>query len=171
MNNRFDDALGLRTLDLNGYRGVVFCGRSGAGKSTAIRFLLEHHESFRHRRSEVDVIEELYDRQDVRRFTDAIKHDRPLLIASHWPLWLHRLLAPIVRVRVIDLDGPNIKIERALAFRSIPATARAIDQFCTRFGANYTDLELVLERYPGLPFDVAWRRFRRECVVTESRPS
>ena len=167
----FDDALNLLGLTFSARRGVVFCGRSGAGKSTAIRFLLERHAQFSHRRSEVHVLEELYDWRDARRLWPFFGHRRPVLVASHWPLWLHRLMAPWLGVHVVDLDAPRIKIERALARRAITASAPAIQHFCSRFGANYTDLQIVLERYPGMDFDQAWRRFLRECVVTESKPS
>ena len=167
----FDDALDLLALTFTARRGVVFCGRSGAGKTTAIRFLLERHAHFCRRRSEVFVLEELYDWRDARRLWPVFAHRRPLLVASHWPLWLHRLMAPWLRVHVVDLDAPRIKIERALARRAIPASGPAIRHFCDHFGANYTDLQIVLERYPGMDFDQAWRRFVRECVVTESKPS
>lgn len=167
----FDDVLGLSGLALGKRRGIVFCGRSGAGKSTAIRHLLEHHAAFRACRAEVEVIEELYDWRDARRFWALAGHRRPVLVASHWPLWLHRLLAVVVRVHVIDLDSPRAKIERELARRGIPASPEAIAAFCDRFGANYTDLAIVLDRYPDMGFDQAWRRFRRECTVREHKPS
>ncbi|AVP96553.1 hypothetical protein C7S18_04765 [Ahniella affigens] len=167
----FDDVLGLASLPLGRNRGVVFCGRSGAGKSSAIRFMIERHAAFRETRADLDVIEELYDLRDLPRFIDAMRHARPLLIASHWPIRLHRLLAPLCRMMVIDLDQPQEKIRQALRRKRVDFSDHAVSSFCKAFGANYTDLALVIERYPDLSFDYAWRRFQRECSVRESKPS
>lgn len=169
--NPFDDVLGLASLSLGRHRGVVFCGRSGAGKSSAIRFMIEQHPAFRGERASLDVIEELYDQRDLPRFVGALCHARPLLVASHWPIWLHRMLVPISRLRVVDLDRPEAKIRHALTRMNITYSDAAVASFCRTFGANYTDLALVLERYPNVGFDQAWRRFARECTVIESKPS
>lgn len=167
----FDDVLDLGVITLKRRRGIVFCGRSGAGKSSAIRYLIEQHPAFARQRAELDVIEELYDWRDAGRFVHATLHRRPLLIASHWPVWLHRLLAPLSRVWVIDLDRAEIKIRRALQNRGIAFSNDAVASFCAAFGANYTDLGIVLERYPDLRFDQAWQRFQRECAIREHKPS
>ena len=42
----FDDFLGLEGEDFRQTRLIVFAGISGSGKSTALKFLCDHHPAF-----------------------------------------------------------------------------------------------------------------------------
>ncbi|HSN68051.1 MAG TPA: hypothetical protein VLV48_02335, partial [Thermoanaerobaculia bacterium] len=92
---RFDDFLALRTRDFSRVRLAVFAGRSGSGKSTAIRFLLEEHPDFRARgvvaldraslrdfrgRADVVVVDDLVAWSDLPPLAALVRRSRTVLV-------------------------------------------------------------------------------------------
>ena len=86
-----------------------------------------------------------------------------LLVASHLPVWLHRLLGVLAPTDVIALDTHPEKISRWLDARDVPYSSEAVAAFCARFGANYTDAALILDHRPGATFDAALGWFLKRC--------
>lgn len=170
---RFDDYLGLADRSFDGVDAVTFHGASGSGKSSAVEFLRQEHPSF-DTSSSAETVEVLDDLVSVRALPELVRRlrtDRPVLAACHFhPRWLLPLR---MRWRIVsfDLDPLPIKIERWLAAQEIPYTQEAVSAFCRRFGANYTDAELVLEHSPDEAFDAALACFLRECRVERTRQS
>ena len=177
----FDDYLDLRSADISGRRLVVFAGRSGSGKSTAIEWLLAEHPHLRGRRSvlvqgppfrdlppagtDVAVVEELSRPRDLVIVMRLLRRARTILVASHLsPLWF-RLLHPAVRVSLHRTDRDHGKVARYLERRGIPASDDAVRRFVRLFGATYTDVDLVLERHPSGDFDAALARFTKFCTL------
>ena len=182
--NDFDDFLDLRARDFSRVRLAVFEGRSGSGKSTAIRFLLDEHRDFRGReavvleraslrsfrgRADVLAIDDLVEWREVGPALDLLRRSRTLLVAAHLPLWSFlpaRLIGPCA---LFSTDRDRGKIQRALARRGIPASSAAVTRYVAAFGATYTDLEIILERCPLPTFDAALARFSRLCTL-EAEP-
>lgn len=160
----FDDAMGLLQRDLRQRRMVVFCGASGSGKSSAIQFLLEQHPHCA-ATAEWFVVEELRHYRDLWPVLRALRHGQRLLIASHLPHRLHRLLALLVSTELIELDQQPHKIERWLQHRGIHHSPAAVSRFCQTFGANYHDAKLILAHYPTADFDQALGQFLRYCQL------
>ncbi len=161
MAEAFDDYLGLGVAPL-GARTLVFRGRSGSGKSCYIRWLRQHHPDC----ADAAVIDELLCWRDLTRLLRAFPATAtPVLIASHLPAAAHLLLRPCGTLRVYRLDGLRGKLPAWLAARGLHASPSTLAEFHARYGANYTDAEIVLERYPGASFDAAWALFRRECRI------
>lgn len=163
---RFDDHLDLAGKSFDRVDAVTFHGASGSGKSSAVAFLRQRHPSFRDLpREAVAVLDDL---RSPRALPELVRHlwaGRRVLGACHFhPRWL---LPFRMRWRIVSfaLDPLSIKIERWLAAQNVSYTPEAVDAFCRRFGANYTDAALVLEHAPGESFDVALARFLRECRV------
>lgn len=162
----FDDFLGLAGRDFSHHRVVAFVGESGSGKSTAIRFLLECHPHFR--RGDVVVIDEA-------RIADLVRLWRPValgaqaLVASHLSAATLRALLPFPGVAVCRTDRDRGKIRRYLERIGVIASADAVEAYVRRFGATYTDVDLILERFPGRTFDAALSRFERFCALERSR--
>lgn len=159
----FHDHLGLASSDLDGIRLVVFRGRSGSGKSSYVRWLLENHPELRG--GDVAVVDEILHTWELPLLARVTRRSRLTLAASHLPTWVHRTLRPLGRLRVYDLDRGAEKIRLWLAARGVASSATGRAEFTRRFGANYTDAELLLERYPGVGFDRALARFTRECRI------
>jgi hypothetical protein len=163
----FHDYLGLAALPLARVRAVVLVGRRGAGKSSYIGWLRSSHPDVRARADagELAVVDEVTTARELARAWRAVRGARLTLLASHLPRIAHAPLGALGPLRVLDLDRAPAKLERELERRRVPHGAGALTAFRTRFGANYTDLAIVLERYPGLSFDAAWARFTRECRI------
>lgn len=162
----FDDYLGLARRPLGRYRGVTFHGRSGSGKSSAVAFVRARHPDLGGERGgEVAVFDDLVSPRSLPEIARALAEGRRVLAACHFhPRWLLPLRARW-RLASFALDPLPAKLERALDKRGIRYTRGAVEAFCRRFGANYTDLAIVLEYAPAASFDAALARFLRECRV------
>lgn len=180
----FDDAYGLGDADFRGVRLVAFCGVSGAGKSTAIDYLRWQHRDFADQPSEVVttseaaklrdvrgrliVVEELRTPRDLGAIWTLLRGGATVLAASHLaPAWLapFRLLAP-VRCYAIDRDWR--KIARFLDRAGVEHSTDAVRAYCRRYGANYVDAQVILERFPAMRFDDALAGFQRFCRLETS---
>ena len=157
---RFDDFLRLAERDFRSHRVVAFVGESGSGKSTAIGFLRERHPHFRGR--EVLILDEAW-AADLPRLWRPLARGAKVLLASHLPAWVVRAALPCKGVEVFRTDRDRGKILRYLRAQGIAASAQAVDGYVRRFGATYTDVDLILERFPGCSFDAALARFERFC--------
>lgn len=165
----FDDALDLAQHDFGRYRLIVFCGESGSGKSSAIRFLLAQHPDFADHPG-VRVIEELRHWRDLAVLAQAMRSGHRLLVASHLPTWFHRAMGWLWRSAVFALDAHPIKIRRWMRTRDIICSDAAVDAFCRQFGANYTDAALIVRHFPGRSFDLALRLFDQQCRLHRGEP-
>ncbi len=144
----FDDFLGLGGRDLSTFRLVVFHGRSGSGKSTAIHYLLEN----RFRQTRVGVIDEITTLRDLVRRRHELNGESPILVATHVdPRWFHLLVRGPIAVFRTDRDSS--KIGRYLGRLGIEASRASVELYVRTFGATYTDVDLILERCPSPSFD------------------
>jgi hypothetical protein len=183
----FDDFLSLRTFDFSGARLVVFAGRSGSGKSTAIRFLLAAHPDFRRRESvaltraslprfrgagDVIAVDDLVEPGDLVHLPRLLRGSRVLLVASHLSAAWFRPLQLFVPCVFFRTDRDGAKIRRHLARRGVAITPAALERFVAAFGATYTDAEIVAERWPAPTFDESLARFAKFCrLEVEERPA
>ena len=150
----FDDFLGLGEMDLSPFRTIIFHGRSGSGKSTAIAYLKA--TTF----PDAQVVDEITTYRDLLSWIpQGIGGDR-LLVATHVAPQLVRLIAPKPSI-VFHTDIEGAKIARHLARRGVPATPRVIDEYIRAFKATYTDAELIIERWPAPTFDQSFARYRK----------
>lgn len=157
----FDDFLGLTGRDFSRHRVVAFVGCSGSGKSRAIRFLIEHHPDFQE--PGTIVVDEAVTRRDIRDLRPAIRNGARILMASHLHPWAIRSALPLAGVAIFRTDADPAKLARRLERSGVTASRNAIQAYVRTFGASYTDLDIILERFPGRSFDDALARFHRFC--------
>ena len=168
--------------DLDGVRLLVLEGRSGSGKSTTIAALLDRHREFAGlSRTEISgspvewrglrvatplvVIDELTRLADVPRVIGLLAEGRRVICASHLPgAWLGRIGAPFGILRIATDRDPGA-IARYLGTRGVRYTGAAIERFVRRFGATYTDADIILEHAGGNDFDRALSHFERRCSL------
>lgn len=178
--HEFDDYLGLERIDLARFRLLVFTGRSGSGKSTAIEHLLKSHHCFRGRESAVlrrpsfagpsglpgvVAVDDLVEPRELGVVVDLLRSGRTILVASHLDAAWYRVLSLFVPTIFFRTDADEAKIGRYLERRGVAASGDATRAYVRRFGATYTDADIILERYPGRSFDDALDRFERYCGV------
>jgi hypothetical protein len=181
----FDDFLGLDARDLSRSRRVLFHGRSGSGKTTAIEHLLatQFRDRDVHRVAgppypgapvavqpgAVIAVDEIESLRDLRHLLRFARLDAMLMIATHVaPAFFP--LAGIFPDAVFRTDRDREKVGRHLARSNVSASAAAIREYCRRFGATYTDADLIMERYPLGSFDAALARFLKfDDIVLSKR--
>lgn len=178
-----DDFLGLLERDLSSARALVLCGRSGSGKSTLLRHLLARHPDLRARPSrvlagrplppaprllvpgEVVLVDEVHTLRELAGVFAIAARGARVLVASHLPPLAHaplRLLGPMVVART---DRDLAKLGRYLSARGLGASEEDLARFACRFGASYTDLDILLESYPTGPFAQRLALFERSHQV------
>lgn len=176
-----DDFLRLQSRSFVGVGLVVFTGTSGSGKSTALEFLRRRHPDFAGRnwvtvnrgrcglrfprcRGCVVAIDEVVALQELWPLAGLLRHNQ-VLVAAHLPRICFTLFAGTCRMRLFRTDLDRGKIARSLARRGIGFSEAAVDDYCRVYGANYLDLEHILERWPAADFDRSYAAFRRLCRV------
>lgn len=169
----FDDTLGLGRETFPSARLIVFAGISGSGKSTALKFLCDHHPAFSAgtrqwlwmmgtvpdvrpiRGHRLVVVDELCHPRQLPVVARLLRQNQTVAVASHlraaW-FWPFRL-AGVCRYYSTDCDRD--KIARHLERLGVPHTAGAVTEFCRRHGASFVDLDCILERHPGRSLDHA----------------
>lgn len=180
-----DDCFGLLDRRLDAYRLIVFHGESGSGKSTLMRLLATRHPDLAGRQrswiqpidplplqADVLLVDEVQGWRDLACLGPALRRARCVLLASHVdPAWLVPWRLGL-RSLAFRLDRGAFKIERVLQRRGIAYTPRALREFLRRFGANYTDLDIVLELGQGASLDAGMAALARGTGVElgEARP-
>jgi hypothetical protein len=169
----FDDFLGLAKEDFDSTRLIILTGISGSGKTTALKFLADHHAAFldqpQHwiwsmcktqnpspvRDKRLVVLDEIVGVHQLACVFQLLRDNQTLAVASHlhpaW-FWPFRLM---FKSRHFHTDRDTAKIHGLLSRRGISHTSTAISEFCSRHGASYVDLECILERHPGESLDHA----------------
>ena len=178
----FDDYHRLGKIDLAAKRLLVFQGMSGSGKTSAIDYLCQYHELFRDRSAktfrlvgsgiqlpaleeQLVVLDDVRFVRQLRPLGRLLRAGNTVLVASHLlPFYFMpwRLRWPS---RVFVMDQDEAKIERYLARKEVGFSREAVLQYCRLFGANYLDVDFILERRPGNNFDEALAHFMKFCEL------
>jgi hypothetical protein len=173
-----DDYLGLLQQPIGQLRLLGFHGASGSGKSSQIALLLQRHPDLAQREvthatpaslprthRDVLVLDELQSLRDCACLGRALRRSRLLMIASHvapillWPWRLGRAQ------RCFQIDPLPHKLARELDRRGVRYSATGLDRFMAQFGANYTDLNIVLEHAAVDDLDRALALFQRGGAI------
>lgn len=160
---QFHDAHRLCELNYDESKWVVFCGLSGSGKSTSIQWLEDRYPN-----TNFLVIDEIRTFRELLRLVlfSSRMEEQKVLIASHVPAILHRLIRPLLLKQVIvKTDSDQGQIEKWLTDREIHFSPETVKRFKRCYGINYLDLGLVMKEFPGFNFDDSWHRFEKQCKV------
>lgn len=181
----FDDYLRLAERDFSRHRLIAFCGASGSGKSTAVEYLLSEHRDFQGRphvwvdgppfrdtgfSTDVLVLDDVIGLTDYLTMLRLLRRAKTLLVASHLSTAHYRPLQWLVTTAVFRTDADPGKIERYLERRGVQTSKAAVREFVALFGATYTDVDIILERYPDRSFDQSLALFRRFSSIELNTP-
>lgn len=180
----FDDFLGLLGRDLSGVRFLILEGVSGSGKSTTLRHLLKAHQAYQGadvyvvegmplvadpagpRPDQLVLFDEIRGWRDLGWALSLARRARGMLIASHLPRLAHAPFHWMGRTLFLKTDTGTAKLATELSRRGITASPRALDAYFARYGGSYTEMEIILEAYPGDDFDRSLGRFLATHTVT-----
>ena len=111
---------------------------------------------------------ELATATDLRHLVTLLGRGNRVLAASHLPTaWL----APLRlrwRVAAFRTDRDPAKLGRHLDRLGVAWSPRTLAAYTARYGASYTELDLIRERHPGPDFDRSYRRFHRFERITRA---
>lgn len=177
-----DDHLRLLERSFTDTRLLVFTGMSGSGKSTCIDLLLGEHPDLAdlpYSRvgpapidwsattidTELVVVDELLELPELAHIASLLRRGHRVLAASHLsPLWVRAfgLFWPAEHYRT---DDDTAKLITYLDRRGVPASDAAVRRYAAAHGANYTDLEIILEHTGCDDFDRAFARFQQTASI------
>ncbi len=182
MTPPLDDYLKLLAQPIGHLDLIVFFGASGSGKSSQLALLLEQHPELAGREvahvspatvrdgglsgtHDIVALDELQRWRDCLSLGPALRRSRLLLVASH--IHPHLLLPWRLgrRQRCFLLDPLAEKLARDMRRRGIRFSPRALADFVARFGANFTDLAIVLEQAGSEDLDQALALFLRGSAI------
>ena len=178
----FDDFLKLGNRYLGEEELIVFTGSSGSGKTTYLKYLLTEHPDIIPKTTfhmSLDtasvtgipegtkqiIIDEILRLNQLEIAFKLLAKGYRLLLATHLN---HLWFVPFKlfwRTKVFRTDRDQQKIANYLTCCNVEFSELAIKKYCRLFSANYTDLEIILERYPSLSFDEALLRFEKFCLI------
>ena len=176
----FDDYHCLADADLQSVRLVICQGISGSGKTTAIEYLCQEHPHLRDRcpwvfrlvearclvpplRNELIVLDDLRFLRQLLPLRRLLRAGNTVLVASHLPATCFLPLRLFWPSRVFIMDRDEGKIERYLTRQRVAFSPRSVRKYCQLFGANYLDVDVILERRSGASFDEALSHFLKFC--------
>ena len=158
----------------------MFIGCSGAGKSSYIEFLLSQHPDFTNGqvfrivegrplswseeipdKPSLIVVDELLSLTDIWRIALLVLAGHRLLVASHLPRFCHWPLKLFGSVAQYRIDGLRSKVINELTARQVKYSESAVNSFVRQYGANYTDLDMILETCTVPDLDTALHHFSR----------
>ena len=180
----FDDFLELGNEKFAGTRLIILTGISGSGKTTALKYLADHHPAFHNqtkhwiwtmqkrrngipvRGKRLVVVDEIEEVRQLARVWRLLIDNQTVAVASHLkPAWFAPLRW-LCDSRHFRTDRGATKIQSLLKSRGIPYTAEAISEFLRRHGASYVELECILERHPGRSLDQALQLSQKLDEIT-----
>ena len=163
-NSPYSDFCGLGRVSFDRPRCIVLCGVSGAGKSTAIRWLQDRHGD-----CEFEVIDEVRLLGELIASLKGAKANSSILIASHLSPHVHRLFRPWqIPQQIFELDRNRGQIEAWLLRRGIHFTPEAVSRFLKTYRASYVDLEIIVDAFPSDCFDDSLHHFEKQRTVTRT---
>jgi len=178
----FDDYHRLADLDLQSVRLVICQGMSGSGKTTAIEYLCQEHPHLCDRcprvfqlvgprcllpplQNELVILDDVRFLRQLLPLRRLLRAGNTVLVASHLSAACFLPLRLFWPSRVFVMDRDVGKIERYLMRQRVAFSPRSVRKYCQLFGANYLDVDVILERRPGTSFDEALNHFLKFCQL------
>jgi len=168
-NNTFYDYLDLLEKDFSNFKYVMFSWKSWSWKSTYIRKLKSTNKTLK----DFVVIDEIYDFYDfIKNIKYFSSSKKSFLIASHIPSFLYYILTLFWKIKNYSTDKCSKKICKYLDEKWYKYSKNSIDIYISKFKANYTDLDIILENYKWNNFDSAlWYFLKYNKLVLDTKKS
>ena len=154
---KFDDYLDILQQDFSQYKYIVFLWNSWSGKTSYIEELLKKNTSIT---KDITVIDEIYNVSDLlKMFLLLFDRKKKFIIASHIWFRYYSVFKLLWKVKEIQTDDNSKKIENYLEYKKLKYSKEVLDKFIKMYGATYTDIDIILEKYDWDNFDIAFTNF------------
>jgi hypothetical protein len=177
--------MNLSGLNLMDSRLLVFTGISGSGKSAAIQYLLERFPEIEGQGYETIVgnklewmpryetkwliIDEVINLFDAWRIRRLLKQGHRLIVASHLPASMFKVICLCYAGLYLCTDGESRKLAHYLSNKGIVYDACSMNRFISQFGQSYNTLDVVLSYSQSATLSMAMEYFDRQCRLSLSR--
>ena len=159
----FDDYLNILEQDFSEYKYIIFFWKSWSGKTSYIKKILEKNTSIV---TDVVVIDEVYNIFDLFKvFFILFSKKKKFIIASHISFKYYSIFKLLWKIKEIQTDNNTQKIENYLTFKKLKYSKGAVMKFIEMYGATYTDIDIILEKYDWNNFDKAFSNFFKFNVL------
>lgn len=174
---KIHDFLQLNNHSFDDCSLILLVGASGSGKSTSMEILKEHRSlatvphveiigsPINWKNSNLGAkliyLDEITNLLDVIHVYRLILSGKRLVVASHISAWCFVPLRIVCNSAVFRTDSDERKLTKYLDAKAISYTRASLVAFKKRYCATYTDLDIILERYPGRSFDKAFSLFEK----------
>ncbi len=185
--NSYINYIDLQTIKFDQFDLIVFYGCSGSGKSTQIQQLLKTQFSLeqvttinaapvpwerllqsKNKFSSLIYIDEIQQRRELSYLRLLLTKKHKLFIASHVrPAWFFYLRMQY-KTCIINLDHYHSKIAMRLQQLGLTFSQTAVTHYIRSYGASFTEIDIILERYPETSFDQALVQFQKLNSITLS---
>ena len=115
--------------------------------------------------NELVVLDDVRFLQQLMPLGRLLRLGNTVLVASHLAANCYLPLRLFWPSRLFVMDRDERKIERYLAQNQVAFRRQSVQQYCQLFGANYLDVDFILERRPGASFDEALAHFLKFCQL------
>ena len=181
----FDDFLGLKETNFANTKLLVFTGISGSGKSSYLKFLAQAHPDFKNlsqvwiwtmhqsfqvkptQKKELFLIDEINSPLQLLSLIRIKKSTAQWVFASH----IHRLWFRLLtqeKIKFYHTDHSSKKLETWMHRWGVSYSKESLLAFQKKYGANYVDLQCILERSPKKDLDYALNKhFQMDSIKIE----
>jgi len=111
------------------------------------------------------VVDEIVSLADVLGVAGLLMRGKRVVMASHVPPTCLQPLCILGKYKMFRTDHGAAKLARYLKKQRVVFSQGVLDRFVKKYGATYTDLDIILERTREPNFDQAFARFERLCSI------
>lgn len=165
-NKNFHNYAGVQKDICDSYDIICFYGESGSWKSSYIHYILEANPQ-----KNIKLIDEVLTLYDFLKIIPQIVRKKPLLIATHQPLFLYNFFTLLSKkVITFNLEQYPLKIEHYLTEKWYSYSQQILEEYKSKFKNTYTDIDIILETSfsEEKDFDIIFREFMKNNSLTMS---
>ena len=153
---KFDDYLDLIPRDFSWYKYIIFTWVSGSGKSSYINELIARNKTLD---KNICVIDEITHMEDFLRYILRLCSPWKYIVASHIHPYCFFVYRIFWKILYIQTDENSEKMKKYLTSKWMSFSQEILEKYMSMLGANYTDVDIILESYEWDSFDEAFQEF------------
>ena len=111
------------------------------------------------------LIDEILTFRQLLIIPKLLKNGNTVALATHIHPFFYQFFRIYRPIAVFNTNKSKQKIIRFLQGKNISFSEDAIRRYFSKYGTNYTDIQIILERYPQKSFDKSLFMFEKFCEL------